>query len=119
MQAKDKEASKDDAPLGVVQGTMRAVLLVKIRTVMKTAAMKSFNPGKVSMFQELKVSTSRFPLEKLQNENNVVVFWQASARRRNLTIFERSREIMITEGGIILCNFTSKLNARSNRKSEK
>ena len=55
----------DDSPLGFFQGTVRALLLVKIRTVLKTAAMKSFNPGKVSMFQELKVSDAIITLTLL------------------------------------------------------
>jgi hypothetical protein len=50
------EKVSDDTSLGFFQGTVRAMLLVKIKTILKTAAMKSFNPGKVSMFQELKVS---------------------------------------------------------------
>jgi hypothetical protein len=49
------EKVSEDTSLGVFQGTVRAILLVKIKTILKTAAMKSFNPGKVSMFQELKV----------------------------------------------------------------
>ena len=63
MEGKGVGDAQDATTLGVVQGTTRAmllvkfrtVLLVKMRTLMKIAAMKSFNPSKVSMLQELQV----------------------------------------------------------------
>ena len=49
------DASGEELSLGVFQGTVRAILLVKMKTLWKSATIKSFNPGKVSMFQELRV----------------------------------------------------------------
>jgi hypothetical protein len=100
------EKVSEDTSLGVFQGTVRAVLLVKIKTILKTAAMKSFNPGKVSMFQELKVC---FKLHAILTNNNLpyIYNWvpapslQASARRRNLSVLERCREIHLSEGASV------------------
>ena len=49
----------DGVAAGAFRGFLRSLIFIKMKSILKIASLKSFRPGKKSMFQELKASAQR------------------------------------------------------------
>jgi hypothetical protein len=49
----------DGVAAGAARGFLRSIIFIKMKSILKIASLKSFRPGKQSMFSELRASAQR------------------------------------------------------------